>query len=180
MMKKLAASFTALVLCVSLVACSTSWVNQAVAIANVALPATLNILQLAAVISGHPMNPVFAQTAQNDFKTSVQLFNDYKNAAASAQPGVLAQIQAQLAVTKQDLNIILPTIHVSDPVKQEQIQAMIGLVLDEVNALATLATPASPGMPTARLSKPPMSAKLFKKSFNEKIVVTGHTDLVIK
>jgi hypothetical protein len=109
--------------------------------------------------------------AQNDLQNVIlPLIQQYNAAEAGAQPGILTEIKTALATIVANLGTLLPTLHITDPAKQAQVQAVVTEVADEFQALLNL-IPVVEGTVTdhdeikALLVKL-KSAKQFKHDFN--------------
>lgn len=160
-MLKLLKSATAVSLVAIMVACSTSWVTEAVNILKVVTPAAVNILTLVAALEGKPINAQQVMTVTNDINAAITELQSYTSASVAAQPGVLAQLNAALATTQKDLGAILTDLRISDPVKVAQVTALVTFVISEVAAVQSLL----PGAPVAA-QRLPVSAKQFRNGFN--------------
>jgi phage-related protein len=124
-----------------LVACG-DWVSQATSIINLLVPAieaALGILMAFGVgVSPDVMTQVqkWATESVATLTNVVKpLIESFKTAEASAQPGILTEIQAALQVIVDNLNTILPAIHVVNPDVQQKIMGVIQAVLAETMAL---------------------------------------------
>lgn len=155
-------STLAITLIAAMVACSTSWVTEAVNILKVVAPAAINVLALVAAFEGTPINAQKEMTITNDVNAAITELQNYSAASVAAQPGIVTQLNAALTQTQTDLSSILTDLHISDKTKVAQITALVTFVISEVAAVESLLPPAKPV--TAR--KLPVSAKNFKKSFN--------------
>ena len=156
------------------VACSTTWVTEAVNILKVAAPAAVNILTLIAAFEGRPVDARKSAIIINDFNAAITELQNYASASASAQPGLLAQLDAALVTTQNDLASILVDVHVSNPTKVAQINALVSFVISEVAAVQSLL----PNAPvTAR--KIPVDSKHFKRGYNA-IMKDADPALVLK
>jgi hypothetical protein len=101
-----------------------------------------------------------------------KIYNDWVAASAAAQPGFLSQLEAALAVLRQDALTILTGAHVTDPAHQTAIGFIINAVLSEITEIASLivSAKASGGTPSAAakavkrtsLGKPVVSASAFR------------------
>lgn len=161
MKTKVTSSILALTL--FLVACSTSWVTQALNILAVVTPAAVNVLTLISAFSGNPVNQSAVATITNDVNVVTQLVKDYANASTAAQPAALAQLNAALAVTQKDLGSFLDVSGVKDVKKRAEVQAVVTFVIAEVAAVQAIL----PNAPvTFRGQEKPLSAKQFRKNFN--------------
>lgn len=164
-MKKLLA--LVLMACMTLTACNTSWVNEALAILKVALPAALNVLQLVAVLNSSPIDSAKAQTITDDVAAAEKFLEDYKTASDSAKAGVLGQLDAALLTTQADLSTILKSVHVVNPESQAKVTALADFVIAEVSAVEGLLPMSTTTVTHAKAGKPPLSAHKFKAGYNK-------------
>ena len=161
------------------VACSTTWVAEAVNILKVVAPAAVNILTLVAAFEGTPVDVQKSQTITNDVNAALKYLQDYSAASAAAGPGVLAQLDGALSATQNDLSSILATLHVVDKAHAAQIQALVTFVISEVAQVQSLIPPPpSTVIPIARRTIP-LSARKFKSSFNA-MIKPADASLVLK
>jgi hypothetical protein len=174
-------------------ACSTSWISEAEQIVAVLVPAATNIVALAAALQGNSVSPADLQAIQNassqagsDLQLIQSLITAYQKADASAQPGILNQIQAALNTVQSTLNGLLPALHIKDAATQAKITAVVGIVISEIDSLAAIlpmvSSSASPQMTVeaAKQSKkqPPLTANQFAASYNATMTAkTGQTRL---
>ena len=121
-----------------------------------------------------------------DLQLVQSLIAQYKNADASAQPGILSHIHAALDAIRANLNGILPALHIEDPATRSKVAAVVGVVLSEVESLAAIvpliSTAASPQDRTvaraAGKNKPPLAASDFVRSYNATMTAkTGNAAL---
>ena len=174
-------------------ACSTAWVSEAEQIIEVLIPATANIVTLVATLEGKNVSASDLQTIQNagtqagaDLQLMQSLIAAYEKADASAQPGLLSQIQAALNAVQLTLNGVLPALHIKDTATQAKLTAVIAIVLSEVQSMAAIVplvnSSASPAMMTmaARQAQkqPTLTASQFVSSYNATMTAkTGNVDL---
>jgi hypothetical protein len=165
-------------------ACSTAWTTEAVNIINVLTPAIESALAILAAF-GAGISPgaisaidAWGQQATNDLKNVIApLIQQYNAAVASAQPGILQEIEAGVTVILNNLSTVLPTLHVTDPATDAKIQAVITAIEAELTSLMNL-IPVVQGKVTdhdqvkALLNKL-KSAKAFKSDYNAKAGVFG-------
>ena len=183
------------VLCGTLMwtACSTAWVGEAEQIVEVLIPATANIVTLVATLEGKNVSASDLQTIQNagsqagaDLQLMQSLITAYQKADASAQPGLLSQIQAALSAVQLTLNGLLPALHIKDTATQAKLTAVIAIVLSEVQSMAAIVplvnSSASPAMMTMAAKQaqkqPTLTASQFVSSYNATMTAkTGNVDL---
>jgi hypothetical protein len=173
--------------------CSTSWTSEAEQIVAALIPATANLVTLVATLQGNNVSAADLQTIQSagsqagaDLQLMQSLIVQYQKADASAQPGLLNQIQAAMNAVQSNLSGLLPALHIKDAATQAKITAVIGIVLSEVESVAAivpLVNPsASPAMMTtdARQVKKqaPLTASEFAASYNATMTAkTGSAEL---
>ncbi len=188
----------ALVLSMSLVmgGCSTNWINEAEEISAALIPAAANLVALVAALQGKNVSAQDVAVIQNagtqagaDLQLVQSLIAAYEKADASAQPGILNQIQSALNVAQSDLQGILPALHIKDAATQAKITAVVGVLISEVQSLAAVVplvqgsatgavsakvsllgnqNPGAVAHNAARMGQPsvPLSARDFVKSYN--------------
>jgi hypothetical protein len=156
------------VLAVSMVACSTSWIQQAEAIVTELTPVATNILQLVFLLENKTLTAADVATVQkisgqigSDFRAVGTLLQQYQ--AANAQ-GTLAQINAALTDAQQNLGLILTATHISDPATVAKIQAIVGIAVSEVQSIQAL-IPKAELAANKKAVAPPMNAKQFKAAY---------------
>ena len=137
----------ALVLCVTmmLAACSTAWIGQAEEVVAALIPAATNIVALVAALEGKSVSAADLQTIQKagaqagaDLQLIQSLITAYQNAAETAKPGILNQIQTAIGAVQANLQGLLPALHIQDAATQAKITAVVGIVLAEVQSLAAI------------------------------------------
>jgi hypothetical protein len=185
----------AVVLCVTMIwtACSTAWIGEVEQVVAALIPAVANLIALVAALQGKSVSAADLQTiesagaqAEADLQLMQSLIAQYQKADASAQPGLLNQIQAAMIAVQSTLNGLLPALHIQDAATQAKITAVVGILLSEVQSIAAI-VPAvnpssSPGMMTAAAiqapRKPPLTASEFVVSYNATITAkTGNAGL---
>ena len=136
---------TAFLLLLTAIGCSTAWTSEATNIVNIiltALPAITSILGMAGVgLAPGTLAKVqgIITQAQNDFQNVVlPLIAKYQTAEASAQPGILSQLEVAVTSLSSQLSTLLPALHVDDPAKQAAIEQLVGPLVQEVTALEQL------------------------------------------
>ncbi len=185
----------ALVLSVTMIlsGCSTDWVSQAEQIVSVLIPAATNIITLVAMLEGKNVSAADLQVIQGagtqaaaDLQLIQSLIKAYEKAEASAQPGILNQIQSAINAVQGNLQGLLPALHIKDAATQSKITAVVGIVLSEVQSLAAIlplvnsnTSPKAIAMAGAQVKKQaPLSASEFVKSYNATITAkTGNVEL---
>ncbi|MFZ0321939.1 MAG: hypothetical protein WAL56_22630 [Candidatus Sulfotelmatobacter sp.] len=184
-MKKAACGkwLVAAVLCGTMIwtACSTAWIGEAEEIVAAMLPATANVVTLVATLQGKSVSTSDLQTIQSagaqagtDLQLMQSLIAQYQKADASAQPGLLNQIQAALSAVQSTLNGLLPALHITNPETQAKVTAVVGLLLSEVESIAAIvplvnsnASPAMMSMAAKQVKKQsPLTANEFVKCYN--------------
>lgn len=127
------------------VACSTAWTTQAIQIVDLLVPAIQSALAILA-LTGVKLAPDALSAVQkwgNESTYALQnvikpLIDQYSTAVASAQPGILAEIETAVSTITNNLQTILPTLHVEDAATQEKITAVVDAVASELTALTEL------------------------------------------
>jgi len=168
--------FTLLDLALLLAGCSTAWTTEATNIIQLLIPAVQAALAILAAFGvGIPTTVMtavnsWAQQAEQALLQVKGLIEQYNTAEASAQPGILNEIQTVLGVVSSNLATILPTLHVTDPATEAKIAAVFQAVAGEIAALLAL-VPALQGKVTShdelkQLMAAVKSPKEFKSEFN--------------
>jgi len=186
--------FLPILLCGTLAwtSCSTNWIGEAEKIINVLIPAAANVMTLVATLQGDvPVADL--QMAQNigsevnaDLQLLQSLIGQYQKATPSLQPGLSTQIQAALDSVQSELNALLPALHIKDAATQEKVNALVGIVLSEVQSMAAI-VPAVTGTESSvtlkEAAKPgtrriPLSANDFVSLYDAAMArKTGNTKL---
>jgi hypothetical protein len=198
----------AVVVCFTMVmaGCSTAWIEEAEEIVAALIPAAGNIVALVAAVQGKGVSANDMQMIQNsgaqaaaDLQLIQSLIAAYQKADATAQPGILNQIESAIAAVEANLRGLLPALHIQDAATQAKVTAVIGLVLSEVESLAAvvpIVTGEGSGVsaqisgsshPVAKsatrvrqpsLIKAPLSAREFVSSYNATMTAkTGNAAL---
>ena len=162
-------------------ACSTGWIAEAEQIVAALIPATANLVTLVATLQGRNISAADLQTIQNagtqagaDLQLMQSLITQYQKAEASAQPGLLTQIEATMGAVQANLSGLLPALHIKDAATQAKIAAVIGTLLSEVQSMAAIVPLVNPSTSPARMSmairqvkkRPPLTASEFVSSYN--------------
>jgi hypothetical protein len=185
----------AVVLCgtVILTACSTTWIGEAEQIVAALIPGLANLVTLVATLQGKNVSAADLQTIQSagaqagaDLQLMQSLITQYQKADASAQPGLLNQIQVAMSAVQSNLNGLLPALHITDAATQAKITAVIGILLSEVESMAAivpLVNASASRRMTAKAAKqvqerPPLTASEFVASYNATMTAkTGNAEL---
>jgi hypothetical protein len=187
----------ALVLSVTMIGtgCSTSWIMEAEQIVSALIPAAGNLITLVAALQGKTVSATDQAMIQNagtqasaDLQLIQSLIAAYESADAATKPGILNQIQNALHAVQGNLQGLLAGMHIKDAATQAKITAVVGLVLSEVQSLATIVPlvqgsgSGGQGLAMARMTavRPtaPLSANEFVKSYNSTLSArTGSPDL---
>jgi hypothetical protein len=185
----------AMVLCltITLMGCSTAWIGQAEEVVAALIPAATNIVALVAALQGKSVSAADLQTIQNagtqagaDLQLIQSLITTYQTADATAQPGILNQIQTAIGAVQSNLQGLLPALHIQDAATQTKITAVVGIVLSEVQSLAAILPLANPSTSPAAIAKaavvakkkPPLTASQFVASYNATLTAkTGNAAL---
>ncbi len=180
-----------LCLTITLAGCSTAWIGEAEQVVAALIPAAANIIALVAAMQGKGVSAADLQTIQNagsqagaDLQLVQSLIAAYQKADATAQPGILNQIQAAIGAVQASLQGLLPALHIQDAATQTKITAVVGIVLSEVQSLAAIVPlvsgNASPAMMAKVAMKRPLAltANEFVTSFNATLTAkTGNAEL---
>lgn len=186
-----------LVLCGTMVwtGCSTAWIGQAEEIVAALIPAATNIVTLVAALEGKGVSAADLQTIQSagtqagaDLQLIQSLIAAYQKADATAQPGILNQIESAINAVQTNFQGLLPALHIKDTATQTKITAVVGIILSEVESLAAIVPLVKTGAAastlaaesTARMGHPgiPLSASEFVASFNSTLTAkTGNVEL---
>jgi hypothetical protein len=192
----------AVVLCMTMMwsACSTNWIQEAEQIVAALIPAASNIVALVAALQGKSISAADLATIQSagsqagaDLQLIQSLIAAYQKADASAQPGILNQIESSINAVEANLQGLLQGLHIKDPATQTKVAAVIGVVLSEVQSLAAV-VPIVKSQPMAALraadsrgrlspqaashAKAPLTANEFVGSYNATLTAkTGNAEL---
>jgi hypothetical protein len=188
-------ALVAVILCGTLMwtACSTEWIGEAEQIVAALIPGLANLVTLVTTLQGKSVSAADMQTIQSagaqaraDLQLMQSLIMQYQKADASAQPGLLNQIQVAMSAVQSTLNGLQPALHIKDAATQAKITAVIGTLLSEVQSVAAIvplvnASP-SPGMMTMvgkqGKKQPPLTASEFVDSYNATMTAkTGNAEL---
>jgi hypothetical protein len=184
----------AVVLCGTMMwtACSTAWIGEAEEIVAALIPGTANLVALVAALQGKSVSAGDLQTIQSagsqagaDLQLMQALIAQYQKADASAQPGLLNQIQVALNAVQSTLSGILPALHIKDAATQAKITAVVGILLSEVQSVAAIVPLVNPsaaggtkGAASEATKKAPLTANEFVASYNATLTAkTGNVEL---
>jgi len=156
-------------------ACSTTWVSTLDSILVAAAPALIDILQIAAVANGQPMNTNLEAKINADATVIKTLAADFAKASSLA-PGVCSQLQAAVSAYQSDQQAVLQAAQVSDPNTQTKITLLANLVAGTVNAITAVIPSCNDAASTRNLrAQPPYSISTFAAQFNSILVApTGN------
>jgi len=191
-------AMVAIILCMTLAwtGCSTAWITEAEEIVAALIPAAANLLALVAALEGKTVSASDLQLIQNagtqagaDLQLIQSLITEYETADASAQPGILNQIQVAIGTVQSNLNALLGALHIQDAATQAKITAVVGLILSEVQSLAAIVPLVNGGQSSRSVAenatrvgqpriavKAPLRASEFVKSYNATMTAkTGNT-----
>ncbi len=184
-----------LCLTIALTGCSTAWIGEAEQVVAALIPAAANIIALVAAMQGKGVSAADLQTIQSagsqagaDLQLVQSLIAVYQKADATAQPGILNQIQAAIGAIQSSLQGLLPALHIQDTATQTKITAVVGIVLSEVQSLAAIVPLVSANAEARTLAaknaarmghpQPPLTANEFVTSFNATLSAkTGNAEL---
>src|ERR1017187_10253313 len=99
MRKALVASLSLAMFCT---ACSTTWVSTLDSILVAAAPALIDILQIAAVANGQPINANLEAKINAEGTGLQAVAGDFPEASFSAAPGVCSRLQAAVSAYQND------------------------------------------------------------------------------
>jgi hypothetical protein len=184
----------AILLCltIGLAGCSTAWISQAEQIVAAMIPAAANLLTLVAALQGKTISATDLQTIQTaatqageDLQLIQSLIAAYEKADATAQPGILNQIESAIVAAQGSLEGLLPALHIKDTATQAKVTAVVGILLSEVQSMAAIlpvaariSTLAAKNAASIGHPKPALSAGEFVASYNATITAkTGNADL---
>jgi hypothetical protein len=119
-------------------ACSTAWLGTLDSILAVAAPALVNILQIAAIANGKPMNGNLATKITADATVLKTLASDFARASSGSATGICQQLQSAVSVYQSDQQLVLQAAQVSDSNTQIKIALLVGLVADTVDAITAV------------------------------------------
>ncbi|MFZ0817877.1 MAG: hypothetical protein WAM78_20300 [Candidatus Sulfotelmatobacter sp.] len=173
--------------------CSMAWIGEAEQIVETLIPATTNLVTLVATLQGGNISAADVQTIQNagaqagaDLQLMQSLIAQYQKADASAQPGLLNQIESAMSGVRTTLTSLLPALHIKNATTQAKITAVIGILLSEVQSMAAIvplvSASASPEMVTMAAQQvrkqAPLTANEFVSSYNATMTAkTGEAEL---
>jgi len=172
MRKTLVASLSLAMFCA---ACSATWVSTLDSILVAAAPALIDILQIAAVANGQPMNTNLEAKINADATVIKTLAADFAKASSLA-PGVCSQLQAAVSAYQSDQQAVLQAAQVSDPNTQTKITLLTNLVAGTVNAITAVIPSCNDAASTRNLkAQPPYSISTFAAQYNSILVApTGN------
>jgi len=168
-------------------ACSTAWIGEAEQIVAALIPAATNLVALITELQGS-LSTADVQTMQSagtqataDLQLMQSLITQYQKADATAQPGILNQIQAALSAVQSNLSSLLPALHIKDAATQAKVTALVGILISEVESVAAIVPAVNPAASPAMMQmaarqshkRPPLPASEFVSSYNA--VMTART-----
>lgn len=176
--------FAVLDLCLLATAC-TDWESSASNIITLLGPALQALVAILAAFGAGVSEEVvtqfnnWAQQAQTALVNIKALIASYKTASATAQPGILAEIQAALSALTANLTPILTNLHITDPNSQakfiagvEAVEAFVASLVALVPAVATIPK-LSVGDEAKLGEKVNETKKKFKSDFNSAVGFFG-------
>jgi hypothetical protein len=158
-------------------ACSTAWVSTLDSILAVAAPALINILQIAAVADGKPMNATLTAKISADATDIKTLAADFAQASSGSSSNICEQLQAAVSSYQADQQLVLQVAQVSDSNTQTKITLLVDLVAGTVSAIAAV-IPSCQNAASFRGLKTslPYSVSAFADRYNSILLApTGHT-----
>jgi hypothetical protein len=170
-----------LCLAVLCTACSTAWVSTLDSILAAAAPALINILQIAAVANGQPLNSGLEAKIDGDANAVKTLAGDFAQASAASAPGACQQLQAAVSTYQADQQLVLQAAQVSDSNTQTKITLLTNLVAGTVDAITAVIPSCENAAAFARTEArgmkitAPYSAATFAAHYNSILVAkTGN------
>jgi hypothetical protein len=171
--------FAVLDLCLLSVGCAGSWETEASSVISLLGPALQALVAILAAFGEGVSTEVMAafdnwsQQAQSALINIKALIASYQTAAATAQPGILNEIQAALSALTSNLGPILTSLHITDPTSQAKFTAGVEAVTAFLASLAAL-IPAVASATTleaekALAKKATESTKQFRSAFNSAV-----------
>ncbi|MGO8985403.1 MAG: hypothetical protein ACLPND_18485 [Candidatus Korobacteraceae bacterium] len=118
--------------------CSTAWLSTVDSILAAAAPALVNILQIAAVADGQPVNGDLTAKINADALAIKTLAADFARASSGAAPGVCQQLQSAVSDYQADQALVLQVAQVKDPNTQAKITILSDLVAGTVQAVVAV------------------------------------------
>jgi hypothetical protein len=159
-----------------LTGCSTAWLTTAESILAAAAPALINILEIAALAEGKPVNANLAAKVNGDAAALTTILKDYSAAAKSAQPQICPQLQAALTTYESDLPAVLSVAQVSNPNVASKIEIISSLVVGVFGSIEPLIpgcqAPTAPAVRamTMKLQPAAVDVKTFIDAYNGALV----------
>lgn len=124
--------------------CTANWIAEATNIIALLVPAAGGILGIITAL-GTKVPPdelaeftKWSTEAQGALTQLSQLIQQYNTAEASAQPGILGEIDAIASTLTTNLSGIEATLHITNPATQAKVTAVIELFSSELTALLNL------------------------------------------
>lgn len=159
---KICAVGIALALCISIVACTSSQIQQASQLAGIVVNAIPSIVSL---LTTNETAIEDADAAKSDFALAQSILTTYQSNAANATTR-LQTVNAALNDGQSHLNAILTAVHVTNPTTQQKVSAAVTLAIGVAkDIMADL--PASKGkLALARPAKLPKPSDV-QNEFNQ-------------
>lgn len=156
-----------------------NWESQAIQIIQLLNPAIVAVLNILAAL-GVSVSPAFltayqnwSQQAQKALGDVYALIEQAKAAAASAQPGIISQVQAVLQTIAADLQTILPDLHIDNPQHQAWVgaalSAVLGFFATLINLLPKLQSASTREDMISLHSESVTARNEFRKEFNSAV-----------
>lgn len=153
-------------------ACSTTWVSTLDSILAAAAPALINILQIAAVANGQPVNGNLTAKINSDAAAIKTLAGDFAKASGGSAAGVCQELQAAVSVYQADQQLVLQVAQVSDSNTQTKIALLTNLVAGTVNAIIAVIPSCQNAAFQGFKASPPYSVSSFAAQYNRILVET--------
>lgn len=174
----------ALLTCIVLVGCSTTWVTTFDNILTAAAPALINVLNIIAIAEGQPINAPLEAKINGDAASLKTLAVDFSTASASAAPGVCSQLQSAISTYAQDQQQVLSLANVVDPAVQQKIAVLSALISGSVSAVMAVvpncnSLAAAPQRANLKAA-PPLPLKDFVRNYNAELAKRTGNGMVDK
>ena len=126
--------------------CTAAWTSEALNIIQLLVPSLTSLLSILSAFGvGVGITTEGFQAIQSWSNQSVAalqtvgaLITQYNSAQATAQPGILTEIQTVLNTITQNLKTILPEIHITNQATQDKVIVIVNLIDSEMAALSNL------------------------------------------
>lgn len=161
-MKKLSHGIIAVVLCFSMVGCSSAWLSVAIKDLPVLIQEALNIASLVTLVTGASTNDaIVINKISGIAAASLNVIQaDYDAYKANPTATNLEKIQSAIAAVQANLPAELAAAHISNPALQVKVQTAVTLILTTVSTFAALIPSATAKTAESVPVKPPTPKQL--------------------